>query len=393
MTLPLPLWHDESVVAEAVKYAATFHQRGMLAEAEKFYAAILDVRPDHFNALHLLGVLRRQQGNGAEALRLIGAALKLNPRSVDALVRFRRRPLRPQALSMKRSKPTTRRSPSRAIISTASRSRQRAAGPQSLRARRSPRSTGRSSSSRMIPKRSTAGAMRCCISAAPRRRSRPSTRLLPSKPTVSKRIIGRGNALVRLRSRRRSTRELRQGDRDAARSCRRASSPGPGAHVARTPRRGVGELRQGALRRAETSRIAQQLWQRTSGARPRRGCADCLRQGARHHARTNPTCSSSAPPRFGRSGVMPKRRGSDERALDRPSRTTRRRTTSGAFHFGRWASMKKPSRAMKKRRPAIIRGRSASSRSAGCPLPIGLTPAISPTHCAVALRKEASSIL
>jgi predicted O-linked N-acetylglucosamine transferase (SPINDLY family) len=88
LTMPLPLGHDESVVAEAVKYAAIFHQRGMLAEAEKFYAAVLNVRPDHFNALHLLGVLRRQQGNGAEALRLTDAALKLNPRSVDALCNF-----------------------------------------------------------------------------------------------------------------------------------------------------------------------------------------------------------------------------------------------------------------------------------------------------------------
>jgi protein O-GlcNAc transferase len=88
MTMALPSGGDESVVAEAVKYAVTFHERGMLAEAEKFYAAILKARPDHFNALHLLGVLRRQQGNGTEALRLIGAALKMNPRSVDALCNF-----------------------------------------------------------------------------------------------------------------------------------------------------------------------------------------------------------------------------------------------------------------------------------------------------------------
>jgi protein O-GlcNAc transferase len=86
--MPLPSAHEESVVAEAVRYAVTFHQRGMLAEAEKFYAAILDARPDHFNAMHLLGVLRRQQGNSTEAFRLIGAALKMNPRSVDALSNF-----------------------------------------------------------------------------------------------------------------------------------------------------------------------------------------------------------------------------------------------------------------------------------------------------------------
>jgi len=86
--MPLPSAHEENVVAEATRCAAAFHQRGMLAEAEKFYAAILQARPDHFNALHLLGVLRRQQGNGAEAWRLIAAALKMNPRSVDALCDF-----------------------------------------------------------------------------------------------------------------------------------------------------------------------------------------------------------------------------------------------------------------------------------------------------------------
>jgi protein O-GlcNAc transferase len=88
MTPPSLSGHEDSVVAEAASYAIAFHQRGMLAEAEKFYAAILNVRPHHFDALRLLGVLRQQQGNNAEAMRLIGAALKLQPRSFDALGNF-----------------------------------------------------------------------------------------------------------------------------------------------------------------------------------------------------------------------------------------------------------------------------------------------------------------
>jgi protein O-GlcNAc transferase len=88
MTAPLPSGHDDSVVAEATSCAITFHQHGMLAEAEKFYAAILNVRPDHFDALRLLGVLRQQQGNNAEAMRLISAALRMNPNSSDALSNF-----------------------------------------------------------------------------------------------------------------------------------------------------------------------------------------------------------------------------------------------------------------------------------------------------------------
>jgi protein O-GlcNAc transferase len=88
MATPLLAEHDERTVAEATAHAVALHQRGMLTEAERVYAAILRVRPEHFDALHLLGVLRQQQGNGAEAIRLIGAALKMNPKSVDALCNF-----------------------------------------------------------------------------------------------------------------------------------------------------------------------------------------------------------------------------------------------------------------------------------------------------------------
>ena len=88
MAASAPLGHNEGVVAEAIDCAVAFHQRGMLAEAEKFYAAILAARPDHFDALHRLGVLRQQQGNGIEALKLIGEALKSNSRSADSMRSF-----------------------------------------------------------------------------------------------------------------------------------------------------------------------------------------------------------------------------------------------------------------------------------------------------------------
>ncbi len=86
--MPLLAGHDDCAVAEATNHAVALHQRGMLAEAERVYTAILQVRPDHFDALHLLGVLRQQQGNSVEAVRLIDAALKMKPQSVDALCNF-----------------------------------------------------------------------------------------------------------------------------------------------------------------------------------------------------------------------------------------------------------------------------------------------------------------
>ena len=88
MTMPSPLQRDEYLVAEAIGCAARFHELGLLAEAEKFYAAVLKVRPDHFHALHELAVLRRQQGDDSEAARLIAAALRANPRSSVALCNF-----------------------------------------------------------------------------------------------------------------------------------------------------------------------------------------------------------------------------------------------------------------------------------------------------------------
>ncbi len=84
----LPSTGDDAIVAEAAEHALKFQNLGMLAEAEKFYTAILKARPDHFDALHRLAVMRQQQGDCAEALRLLGEALKANSRSADSLHRF-----------------------------------------------------------------------------------------------------------------------------------------------------------------------------------------------------------------------------------------------------------------------------------------------------------------
>lgn len=58
-------------------YAA--HRDGRLVEAERDYCATLDADPAHADALHLLGVLRHQQGRHAEAADLVGRAVKLRP--------------------------------------------------------------------------------------------------------------------------------------------------------------------------------------------------------------------------------------------------------------------------------------------------------------------------
>jgi tetratricopeptide (TPR) repeat protein len=73
-----------SNLAQALQQAVALHQQGDLARAEKIYARILKAHRDHFDALHLLGLLKHQAGKTGEAYRLISAALAVNPRSADA---------------------------------------------------------------------------------------------------------------------------------------------------------------------------------------------------------------------------------------------------------------------------------------------------------------------
>jgi tetratricopeptide (TPR) repeat protein len=73
-----------SNLAQALEQAVALHRQGDLARAEKIYTRILKARRDHFDALHLLGLLKHQAGKAGEAYRLISAALTVNPRSADA---------------------------------------------------------------------------------------------------------------------------------------------------------------------------------------------------------------------------------------------------------------------------------------------------------------------
>src|SRR5580658_10632704 len=77
-----------SDAARCIQEALTLHREGRLIEADALYGAVLAADPQHFDALHLRGVLNHQQGRSAEALRLVAAALKAQPRSPDALSNY-----------------------------------------------------------------------------------------------------------------------------------------------------------------------------------------------------------------------------------------------------------------------------------------------------------------
>lgn len=70
---------DEALIGDALKRAIGLHQAGQLDGAEKLYRAILGARPDHFDALHLLGVIAHQRGRHDEAEQSIGRALAQQP--------------------------------------------------------------------------------------------------------------------------------------------------------------------------------------------------------------------------------------------------------------------------------------------------------------------------
>jgi tetratricopeptide (TPR) repeat protein len=74
-----------SEVISLLAEASALHQAGRLAEAEKTYQQILAAEPDHFDSLHLLGIISHQRGDHAQALRHIDLALKVIPDNALAL--------------------------------------------------------------------------------------------------------------------------------------------------------------------------------------------------------------------------------------------------------------------------------------------------------------------
>ena len=64
--------------------AVALHERGLATEAERLCLQVLEARKGHSGALHLLGVIRHQQGRYEEALAALSAALKTQSKSASA---------------------------------------------------------------------------------------------------------------------------------------------------------------------------------------------------------------------------------------------------------------------------------------------------------------------
>jgi tetratricopeptide (TPR) repeat protein len=65
-------------MAARLEDALALHQAGRLGEAERLYRDILSAEPNHFDALHFLGVAAYQQGRHAEAAEFISRAIAIN---------------------------------------------------------------------------------------------------------------------------------------------------------------------------------------------------------------------------------------------------------------------------------------------------------------------------
>jgi len=73
-------------VPQVFAQALELHKQGRLTEAEQFYSEVLAHRPDHFDALQMLSVIKLAKGQPAEALRLISEAMRMRRPSPQILV-------------------------------------------------------------------------------------------------------------------------------------------------------------------------------------------------------------------------------------------------------------------------------------------------------------------
>ena len=60
------------------------HRQGKLADAERCYGEVLQRQPNHFDALHLLGVIAHQTRRTERGVELIKRAIGLNPNVAEA---------------------------------------------------------------------------------------------------------------------------------------------------------------------------------------------------------------------------------------------------------------------------------------------------------------------
>jgi protein O-GlcNAc transferase len=84
-SLPLPKGPSPDV-SGLMQAALEHHHQGRLMDAERLYTAVLKERPDHFDALQMLGVIKLARGEPIMALQLVAAAMRIRSNSPQVRV-------------------------------------------------------------------------------------------------------------------------------------------------------------------------------------------------------------------------------------------------------------------------------------------------------------------
>ena len=75
-------------IPQTFAQALALHEQKRLAEAERLYTAILAARPDHFDALQMLGLIKLANGQAVEALNLMAQAMRARTPSPQILLNY-----------------------------------------------------------------------------------------------------------------------------------------------------------------------------------------------------------------------------------------------------------------------------------------------------------------
>ena len=87
-SLPLPQGKPLDV-PRTMQRALELHHQGRIADAEPLYAAVLAARPDHFDALQMLGFIKLQRGDTVTRRSASSPApMQLRPKSPQVLLEF-----------------------------------------------------------------------------------------------------------------------------------------------------------------------------------------------------------------------------------------------------------------------------------------------------------------
>ena len=76
--------NSAAVLQDIFAMAISRHQAGDLSAARSGYTQVLQAQPNHFDALHLSGVIAQQQGDAEQSVRLIDRALQIGPATAAA---------------------------------------------------------------------------------------------------------------------------------------------------------------------------------------------------------------------------------------------------------------------------------------------------------------------